>query len=300
MANRRQKKKKSAAASKQAVAQYKGKNAPVKAAPVKKPVEEKPVEKPVDVPVKLEPLKPEVKPQPTKKAEPQKKKASPQKSSAQKAKNAKQKPAKKKISAKPKLSKRIKNYIVKIGINKFAAIVLAVSAVIAAVCIIVWVTSSQFGIPDEAVRKYAGRNISADITLTVKDDLEIQYKLADEMKRKGDTKKFRYYATDKLVFVEKNSVANLGLVNVWDNECVIMASIVDAEGNVIFSSLGLPPGQSLTDIGINPRPYGTYDMKLVVAGYDPETFELIGVQSSDLTVQVGIEEETTDVQQTEK
>lgn len=299
MANRRQKKKKSAAAAKQAAAQYKGKNAPVKAAPVKKPVEEKSVEKSVEASVKAEPPKQEVKPQPEKKAVSQKKASSSKKASEKKPPKAKQKPAKKKISGKPKLSKRIKNYIEKIGVNKFAAIVLAVSAVIAAVCIIAWVTSSTFGIPDEAVREYAGRNISYDITLTVKEDLEDQHKLADKMKRKGDTKKFRYYATDRLVFVEKNSVANLGLVNVWDNECIIMASIVDAEGNVVFSSLGLPPGQSLTDIGINPRPYGTYDMKLVVAGYDPETFELIGVQSSDLTVQVGIEEETTDVQQTE-
>ena len=38
-------------------------------------------------------------------------------------------------------------------------------------------------------------------------------------------------------------------------------------------------------------------MKLVVAGYDLETYELIGVQSSDLTVQVGIEEETSDVEE---
>ncbi len=300
MANHRQKKKKSAAAAKQAAAQYKGKNAPVKAAPVKKPVEEKPVDKSIEkkavIPVKAETAKPEAK-QPEQKAKKQKKASSSKNASECKPEKTKRKSVKKKASVKPKLSKLIKSHIEKIGVNKLAAIFLAVCAIIAAVCIIAWVASSRFGIPDEAVREYAGRNISHDITLTVKEDLEIQHKLAGEMKRKGDIKKFRYYATDKLVFAEKNSVANLGLVNVWDNNCVIMASIVDKEGNVVFSSLGLPPGQCLTDIGINPRPYGTYDMKLVVAGYNSETYELIGVQSSDLTVQVGIEEETTDVQQ---
>lgn len=298
MANRRQKKKKSAAAAKQAAAQYKGKNAPVKAAPVKKPVE-KPAEKPTDLPVEapvqkpVQPVKPEIK-QPEKKAEASKK-AKPEKAKKQ----PKTKAKKKKITLKkPRISKRIKAVTEKLGTTKLCAIVLGVCAVIAAVCVIAWVSSSRFGIPDDAVPQYAGRNISSDLTLTVLDDLETQYDFADKMKRKGDTKKFRYYAVDEIVFAEKNSMANLGLVNVFDNDCVIIASIVDESGNICFRSLGLPAGQCLTDISINSRPYGTYDMKLVVAGYNPETFELIGVQSSDLTVQVGIEEETSDVQET--
>lgn len=291
MANRRQKKKKSAAASKQAATQYKGKNAPIKAAPIKKPVE-KPVEatsKPSVQPVKPEIKQPEIKAEVPKKVKPEKKKKKP------KAKAEKKKAALKK----PKISKRIKATAEKLGATKLAAIVLGICAVIAAVCVIAWVSSSQFGIPEDAVPKYAGRNISSDITLTVNDDLQTQYDLTDKMKRKGDVKKFRYYAVDEIVFAEKNSMANLGLVNVFDNNCVLIASIVDESGNVCFRSLGLPAGQCLTDISINPRPYGTYDMKLVVAGYDPETYELIGVQSSDLTVQVGIEEETSDVQETQ-
>lgn len=291
MANRRQKKKKSAAASKQAATQYKGKNAPIKAAPIKKPVE-KPVEvtsKPSVQPVKPEIKQPEIKAEVPKKVKPEKKKKQP------KAKAEKKKAALKK----PKISKRIKATAEKLGATKLAAIVLGICAVIAAVCVIAWVSLSQFGIPEDAVPKYAGRNISSDITLTVNDDLQTQYDLTDKMKRKGDVKKFRYYAVDEIVFAEKNSMANLGLVNVFDNNCVLIASIVDESGNVCFRSLGLPAGQCLTDISINPRPYGTYDMKLVVAGYDPETYELIGVQSSDLTVQVGIEEETSDVQETQ-
>ncbi len=291
MANHRQKKKKSAAAAKQAATQYKGKNAPIKAAPVKKPVE-KPVEIPA-IPQVTETVKPEIK-QPEKKAEAPKK-AKPEKVKKQpKAKNK----SKKVTPKKPRISKRIKATAEKLGSTKLCAIVLGICAVIAVVCVIAWVSSGSFGIPDDAVPEYAGRNISSDLTLTVEEDLQTQYDSADKMKRKGDTKKFRYYAVDEIVFAEKNSMANLSLVNVFDNDCVIIASIVDESGNVCFRSLGLPAGQCLTDISINPRPYGTYDMKLVVAGYNPETYELIGVQSSDLTVQVGIEEETSDVQET--
>ena len=303
MANRRQKKKKSAAAAKQAATQYKGKNAPLKAAPVKKPVE-KPVEAFVKAPEQPaeKPAVQEKKPEIKKPEQPVKKEVKPAKVKAQpKSKPQKPKPEKKKISAsKPKLSKRLKSAIERFGVGKFAAIVLGISAVIAAVCIGIWVSSSRFGIPSEAIPKYSGRNISSDITLTVNHDLATQYDFSDKMNRKGDTKAFRYYAAEDIVFPEKNSLGTLNLVNVYDNECVIVATVIDENGYVCFSSLGLPPGECLTDISIDSRPYGTYKMKLVVSGFDPETYKLIGVQSSALTVQVGIEEEETHVEETEK
>lgn len=306
MANRRQKKKKSAAASKQAAAQYKGKNAPVRPAAPKK-VEEKKTQPKAEA----KPQQPEKKAQPQpsankdKKAQPsksntkQKKNEQPKKNAPQTKKGGKKKSVqKKKVNSNIKLSKRIKAEIERFGAHKFAALVLGVSGVICAVCVIAWVTSSTFGIPDEAVPEYAGRNISSDLTLTVLEDIDKQYEYSDNMGRKGDKKEFRYYAAQKIVFAEKNSQGSLNLVNVTDNNCVLIASIVDEAGNVCYSSRGLPAGQCLTDVSIYERPYGTYDMKLVVAGYDPETYELIGVQHSDLTVQVGIEEETSDVQET--
>lgn len=307
MANRRQKKKKSAAAAKQAATQYKGKNAPIKAAPAKKPVDkpvsqpEKPVAKPAAEPKKPEPKKEDKKITQPKKAETQKvepKKAKLQQPKSSKNKSEKAKPKKKNVHKKTQpVSKLIKSKIEKIGIRKFSLIVLCVCLAVAVVCVLFWVTSSRFGIPDSAIVDYAGRNYSSDITLNVNEDIETQHEFADKMKRKGDKKAFRYYAAEEIVFVEKNSRGALNLVNVYDNDCVIIASIVDESGNVCFTSLGIPAGQCLSDIGINERPYGTYDMKLVVAGYDPETYKLIGVQSSDLTVQVGIEEETSDVKE---
>lgn len=316
MANHRKKKKKSAAASKQAATQYKGKNAPVRPAAAPKKVEEKKTQQAQPkVEKATKPQKTETKPekkaqqQPAakkdKKAEAskantkQKKTTQTKKNAPQTKKGGKKKSVqKKKLNSNIKLSKRIKMQIEWFGVRKFAAIVLAVSFAICAACVIAWVTSSTFGIPDEALPKYAGRNISSASTLTVLEDIDKQYEYSDNMGRKGDKKEFRYYAAKEIVFAEKNSQGSLNLVNVTDNNCVLIASIVDEAGNVCYSSLGLPVGQCLTDISIYQRPYGTYDMKLVVAGYDPETYELIGVQHSDLTVQVGIEEETSNVQET--
>ncbi len=285
MANKRQKKKKNAAAARQAAAQYKGKNAPVKvAAPVKKAEP-----KPAPVPEAKPELKPEIKPEvkqdnkPVVPAKPKKEKAKPV---------PKKKPVKVK-KPKKNYSKIIAKKISDFGVNKVAAVILAVSVVIAAVCVIAWVSSSRFSVPDEAVIEYRGRTIPDTSTYIVTDDLVTQYGFADNMKRKGDVDDFRYYAATELVFPEKHSSANLNLVNVFDNNCVFIASIVNSSDTVIYRSLGLEPGKALSDIFISDLKYGRHDMKLVIAAYDPESYELVGVQYSDLTVQVGLEEETT-------
>lgn len=292
MANKRQKKKKNVAAARQAVAQYKGKNAPVKAAaPVKKA---EPKLEPV-AEVKPEP-KPEIKQEIKREVKQENKPVAPVKPKKEKAKPV---PKKKPVKAKkPKKSygKLIVKKVSDFGINKVAAIILAVSVVIAAVCVIAWVSSWRFSVPDDAVIEYRGRTIPDTSTYIVTDDLVTQYGFADNMKRKGDVDDFRYYAATELVFPEKHSSANLNLVNVFDNNCVFVASIVNSSGTVIYRSLGLEPGKALSDIFISDLRYGRHDMKLVVAAYDIESYKLIGVQYSDLTVQVGLEEETKDAE----
>lgn len=293
MANKRQKKKKNAAAARQAAAQYKGKNAPVKAAaPVKKP-EPKPEPVPEVKPEPKPEIKPEVKQEIKSEVKQENKPVVPVKPKKEKAKPAPKKKPVKVRKPKKNYGKIIAKKISDFGINKVAAIILAVSVVIAAVCVIAWVSSSRFSVPDEAVIEYRGRTIPDTSTYIVTDDLVTQYGFADNMKRKGDVDDFRYYAATELVFPEKYSSANLNLVNVFDNNCVFIASIVNSSDTVIYRSLGLEPGKALSDIFISDLRYGRHDMKLVIAAYDPESYELVGVQYSDLTVQVGLEEETT-------
>ena len=296
MANKRQKKKKNAAAARQAAAQYKGKNAPVKAvAPAKKP-EPKPEPVPEVKPEPVPEIKPEVKQEVKKEVKQENKPAAPAKPKKEKAKPApKKKPVKVK-KPKKNYGKIIAKKISDFGINKVAAIVLAVSVVIAAVCVIAWVSSSRFAVPDEAIIEYRGRTIPDTSTYFVTDDLVTQHGFADNMERKGDVDDFRYYAATELVFPEKHSSATLNLVNVFDNNCVFVASIVNSSDTVIYRSLGLEAGKALSDIFISDLKYGRHDMKLVIAAYDPESYELIGVQYSDLTVQVGLEEETKDAE----
>ncbi len=296
MANRRQKKKKNAAAARQAAVAYKGKNAPVKAVAPAKRNEPKPETVPE---VKNEPkpeVKPEVKQEIKREIKQDVKPAAPVKKIPEKVKPAPRKKPVKVKKPKKNYGKIIAKKISGFGVNKVAAIILAVSVVIAAVSVIAWVSSLHFSVPDEAIVEYRGRNLPDTSTYTVIDDLATQYEFTDKMERKGDVDDFRYYAAKQIVFAEKHSSANLNLVNVFDNNCVFIASIVDETDTVIYRSLGLEAGKALSNIFISDLKYGTHDMKLVVAAYDPESYELIGVQYSDLTVQVGIEEEVKDAE----
>ncbi len=292
MANKRQKKKKNAQAARQAAAAYKGKNAPAVA---KAAAPKKPEPKPEAVVEPKPEIKPEPKPQPEKavqKAPAQNKEAAKKKSAKQKKKNTK-KPNFKKFKA--ALTAKIKA----LGIRKLSAIILAVCVAIAAVSVGAWIASSRFKVPKEAIVEYLGREINSSSLFLVSDDLATQYEFADKMQRKGDTELFRYYAATELIFPEKHSLATLNLVNVFDNNCVFIVTIVDDNGNIYYQSLGLPAGNGISDIPINNLNYGTHQLKLVVSAYDPETYEHIGVQYSDITVQVGIEEETTNVEESQ-
>lgn len=286
MANKRQKKKKNSQAAKQAAAAYKGKNAVAKPAAVKKPEQPKPA--PVSEP------KPEPKPQPVKKQQP-----APKQQPEKPAKQQKKRVVKKQKTFK-EIKLQLKKKLASIDPKKGSAFILAGSIVIAVICVGALIMSLRFTVPSEAKVKYMGVNIDDSEALVVTDDLVTQYEFTDRMKRKGDTDEFRYYAETEITFVEKYLPAKLNLVNVFDNECVLIASIVDEAGNVVYQSLGLLAGRRLSDITINSLPYGTHETKLVVAAYDPESYKLIGVQYSDLTVQVGIEEEVTDEKTQEK
>ena len=279
MANKRKKKKKNSQAAKQAAAAYKGKNAAAKPAAPKKQEQPKPAPQPAK--------KPEPEPKAEKKVQPV------QTPKAPKAKQAKKQPSRRKKSF-SEIKAALKKKLSSLDPKKTASVVLAVCVAIAVISVGAWLLSLRFTVPKEAKVDYAGRNLPDSAALVVTDDLVTQYEFTDKMERKGDTDAFRYYAATSIVFPEKYSSATLNLVNVFDNECVLIASIVDEGENVVYQSLGLPAGRCLADITISDLPYGTHDMKLVVAAYDPESYKLIGVQYSDLTVQVGIEEEITD------
>lgn len=281
MSNKKGKKKKNSKASRQAAASYKSKSVSA----VQKPQQKK------SEPPKTEIKKTVVTEKPVKQNQQVTQKA--KADSVKKADKSKLKQKPKFKSDKVQRKKERREKIQAFGVRRILVIILCACAVIAGVSIFASWWTTRFVVPEAAIVKYAGRNIDDENTAFVTDDIGDQHKFADRMNRKGDTDKFKYYAADELYFDEADSYAYLNLVNVYDNGCVLVASIVDEGGNICYSSLGLPAGRRLPQVHISQRPYGDYNMKLVVAAYDAKTYEFMGVQYSDLFVQVGVENETT-------
>ena len=331
MANKRKNKKKNAAAKQKAAAAYMSKkNAPVqkpqapKAAP--KPMPEEPVR--VNPPVEAEAVKTEsvktevvkteavkaeaVKAEPIKtdagkaepvKAEKVKNEAVKERPTAPKA--AKPAPVKKQVRSgkpmpkpKPKQKPKRKKEPLKLKDlrwDRIIAVALVFCALVAGIVALIFWLSTRFSVPKAAIREYRGVNYSTNDLFEIQADAAEQSRLAGEMKRKGDVKLFEYYAADKLVIPDKGEPGWINLSNAFNNKYILMATIVDEAGNVCAHTRGIPAGFTLGEITLEYSvPYGTHNMHLVVSAYDIKTREVVGVQHSPLTVQVGIEEEMTD------
>ena len=269
-------KKKDAAANQKAAAAYMSKkNTPVQKAPAPKqnaaPEEEK---KAKVVSAHVKSAEPAPKPAPAVPAQPKS-------------------PAKKKARAKRKKQPPLK--LKDLRLDRVIAVVLVFCALVAGITSLIFWLTTRFTVPKEAILEYRGTNCSSHELIEIKADAVEQSRLAAEMKRKGDVKLFEYYAATKLVIPDKGETGWLNLSNAFNNKYVLMATIVDEADNICAHTRGIPAGYTYGEIKIDwSVPYGTHDMHLVVSAYDIKTHELVGVQYSDLTVQVGIEEEMTD------
>ncbi len=180
-------------------------------------------------------------------------------------------------------------------IDRLVAVVLAFCVLLAGLTGLIYWLATRFTVPDEAVIEYRGTNCSEKELFEITADALEQSRLAGEYKRKGDVEKFEYYAAEKLIIPVKGEPGWLNLSNAFNNKCVFIASVVDEAGNVCAHTRGIPAGYTLGEITLDwSVPFGEHDMHLVVCAYDAKTRELIGVQHSKLTVQVGTEEEMTD------
>ena len=285
MANKGKNKKKNAAAKQKAAAAYMSK----KSAPVQKARKAAPAPKAQPEEKKAEANAPEktaqVKANP---AAPQKA----QKSAAPRYAAPKAKASGKK--ARPQHKKepiRLKD----LRLDRVIAAALVLLVLVTGIVALIFWLSTRFTVPDNAVWEYRGAVCSTNELYEIQVDATEQSRLAGEMKRKGDVDLFEYYAAKKLVIPDKGEPGWLNLSNAFNNKYVLMATIVDEAGNVCAHTMGIPAGYTLGEITLDwSVPYGTHKMHLVVSAYDIQTRELVGVQYSDLTVQVGIEEELTD------
>lgn len=106
------------------------------------------------------------------------------------------------------------------------------------------------------------------------------------------SRKFEFYINSSVPVGDDGVIEEMCLGNPEENDCVIVATIFDSDGNVLYRSLGLESGTEINDAKLFKEiPYGTHNVKVAVNAYDKETNEKIGTKYARIKLSVGVDED---------
>lgn len=119
-------------------------------------------------------------------------------------------------------------------------------------------------------------------------DAAEQAERVEGMKRHGKKKAFDYFCNETLEFDSASSYGSVLFANVECNDCILVFTIKDEDGNMLFRSGGIEPGKYVSQLRLyNRLEVGTHPARLFVTGYDRETKACIGVQYTDVEIRIG-------------
>ncbi len=113
-----------------------------------------------------------------------------------------------------------------------------------------------------------------------------QEKLEKELGTKGRGK-FDFYIKPEIQFDGNGETDGLCFGNSSENECVLIATVFDSEGEVLYRSLGLESGKEINAAKLfYDVSYGTHEVRIAVNAYNPETHKKIGTRYADITLKI--------------
>lgn len=118
---------------------------------------------------------------------------------------------------------------------------------------------------------------------------EKQLERAEAQKRHGQKSKFMFFTNTEISFDKWYSSGKLIFGNIEQNNCELVITIFDKEGkNVLYRSDGVRPGYYIPEIRLfGQLDVGEYETRMFVAGYDPDSNTLVGVQYVNVKLIVG-------------
>lgn len=198
----------------------------------------------------------------------------------------------KNISSKPKKKKSsFKRFAQKYNIGKIViAALLAIGIISFAVYLVISLFTPKVTIPDDIKNaEYKGRLEPSTVAVQMKDiSSQQQKKLADAVKVKGDKSAFSFFVNDKIILDDYKDPALIEFGSVDTNKCVLLAFLIDENGRQVYRSLGVEPGKQISSVTLfDEVPYGNHKMTFIVNGYDPDTKEKIGTQTTEINLTIG-------------
>jgi pyruvoyl-dependent arginine decarboxylase (PvlArgDC) len=200
----------------------------------------------------------------------------------------------KKIGALKGISKKIKYFTSKEFINSFNYVRIFVFIVlpIALIAVVgIFISNTVIVNVPVSIRStdFSGRTESDAVSNKSTFNSQQQSVFMKAIKSKGSNK-FSFYINSEIHIDDNNKTTDMCLGNPSENDCVIIATIFDSDGNVIYRSLGLNPDREINNAAMFAKlPYGTHDVKVCVNAYNAETYEKIGTRYAKIKLLVGVD-----------
>ena len=141
---------------------------------------------------------------------------------------------------------------------------------------------------------YSGRNFASDEVGTIAIPDEQQQKYVKDTAAKGDTRKFSFYTNTEISVSKQDSLVPIAFSNPSAGKHILLCSIVNEDGVVVYRSLGLAPGQYVSNVRFSQYlKYGTNELTMYVSAFettkeDDEMFyDKVGTQKVKLKVVCG-------------
>ncbi len=189
-------------------------------------------------------------------------------------------------------NKRAKNKPVKAKLDRKKAVAIAVAGVVAvAVAVLVIIFTQNLDIPS-SVRdaEFKGRLEPSSVATEIALSPTRQKKLADSVNARGNNGAFDFYVNEEITLDEHGDPVLIEFGNIESNDCVLVAFLLDENGEVIYRSLGIEPGEEIRTVRLfDSVSYGTHNATLVVNGYNSESYRKLGTQTVDINLKIGVD-----------
>ncbi|MBR3835755.1 MAG: hypothetical protein IKJ69_03070 [Clostridia bacterium] len=100
---------------------------------------------------------------------------------------------------------------------------------------------------------------------------------------------FDFYINTSITLDDNAETTTLRFGNPRGNGCILVATVYDDDGRILYRSLGLEEGKEInTARFFEEIEYGTHDVKVAVNAYDAETNEKIATKYARIKLSVGV------------
>lgn len=148
-----------------------------------------------------------------------------------------------------------------------------------------------FNVPHEIISyEYNSRLESETVAKESVFNAQQQQVFTDALHSAG-SRKFDFYINSVVPVDDDGITKELCFGNPEHNSCVLVVTVYDKSGEIIYRSLGLENGKELNEAKMfTSLSYGLHDVKVAVNAYDKETNEKIGTRYAKIKLAVGVDE----------